>query len=59
MSTIKTIDRELNPCVNRCQPNELICKGCGRNEEQRREWARYYDDFKRDTMRKIRNEPKT
>ena len=58
MSTIKPIDNELNPCRNLCQPNELICKGCGRDESQRLNWGLYSDNKKRETMRKIRIKPK-
>ena len=58
MSILKQRDDELNPCQNLCQPNLRVCTGCGRNEHQRTYWASYSDDFKRATMRKIRNENK-
>ena len=35
-----------HPCVNKCQPNDKICSGCGRNEAERRDWNSYSDEKK-------------
>ncbi|TDI70256.1 MAG: DUF1289 domain-containing protein [Betaproteobacteria bacterium] len=47
MSLLKPIDKELNPCINKCCPNLKTCLGCGRNELERLEWASYSDSKKR------------
>jgi len=34
-------DLSVDPCVNKCQPNEKICGGCIRNEYERANWRKF------------------
>jgi len=44
----------LSPCVNECTPNDKVCKGCGRSDSERAEWASFSDEEKYHIIEVIR-----
>jgi len=49
-----TNNKSLIACVNKCQPNEKICGGCGRTEKERLEWNSYSDERKREIIKRLK-----
>ena len=45
----------LTPCIGRCTTStgDAVCRGCGRNLEQIRDWNTYTNDEKRAIMAQL------
>lgn len=52
--------RPLTPCIGRCTTStgDAVCKGCGRDLEQIRDWNTYTDDKKRAVMAQLLERPR-
>lgn len=40
--------------MNECTPNDKVCKGCGRSDSERAEWASFSDEEKYHIIEVIR-----
>ena len=54
--SLLNFDKSLIACKDKCQPNEKVCAGCGRNEEQRLNWYQYSKEEKKKIIKLVNPE---
>lgn len=45
----------ISPCKGLCV-GDYVCNGCGRTDEEKRDWGGYSDERKLEVLRRIENE---